>query len=166
MKIKIHLQEKTFFFLGNINIAKADGQVEIDLSGKQDNVIGTIASSIAMGIIGSDTAYSSIVDQIKDVDLKKDLQIQLGIESTDFQDTEEVKVEIVEAEVEVQVEDKEAEEVATEIRVITADILDGASKTVATRIKKMDLTEDEAKVLLAMEISGKKRILIKKILGA
>lgn len=173
MKIKIELQEKTFFFLDGINITKSDGQVELDLSDRTDNVIGTVASSIAMGILKSDTAYPRIVEEIKNLDIQREIRIRLGIDHSDFQSVEEVAVEIVAVEIEESApveEDETAEEEvevgAEESRSITPAILQGAAKTVATKIKAMDLSENESKVLLAMEVSGKNRAIIKKLLGA
>lgn len=167
MKIKIELQEKTFFFLDGINISKKDGVVELDLSDKPDNVIGTVASSIAMGILRSDTAYPQIVEAIKDEHKRKEAKSLLDIGEPDFESTEEAEVQIVEVEIE-EVEQSEAAEEVEEVttRSITPDMLQGAAKSVAAKIKKMKLSEDESKVLLAMEVAGKNRVIIKKLLGA
>ena len=185
MLIKITLLKKAFFFLEGLNLKKADGEVEVDLSDKSDSFKATIARSIVSGILTSDADPAEIVELVENELFKSNLKGDVtNISDTSFSDEIETVAEVVAVEVEEEEsEDEEAEEAeeaeesesedAPSVEEIDealgediSEILKGTNKSVSNKIRNADLSADDKAALLAIEKDGRNRTVIKKLLEA
>jgi len=180
MKITIELIEKTFFFLDNINISRADGVVEIDLSEQTDNVCAKIAAAVAVGIIKSNTQIQKIIHAIENAEIKAETLEQLGFtqptQSLEINDEVVSKPEVIEVAVEVEADEVAVEIVEAEVEaeieveaVITDEelneLLQGANRAVTSQIRAAKLSDEDSARLLALETEGKNRATVKKVIG-
>lgn len=178
MKITIELIEKTFFFLDNINISRADGVVEIDLSKQTDNVCAKIAAAVAVGIIKSNTQIQKIIHAIENAEVKAETLEQLGFtqptQSLEINDEVVSKPEVIEVVTEVEVDEVAVEEVETvaeaEVEVVITDeelsaLLQGANRSVTSQIRAAKLSDEDSARLLELETEGKDRATVKKVIG-
>jgi hypothetical protein len=177
MDIKIELIEKAFFFTDGINLTKAQGQKSIFVPELSDPVIRTIGTSVACGILKSDTSYQDIVMQIQNDELRFDTQRNLGINIESAKLVDEVKMEVLEViEAEVEVASEEVEEEVEEVITIKEDtplemdddlllsILAGTTKAVGRKVKRASFTDSEKSRLLELETNAKNRVAVKSLI--
>ena len=176
MKLKLSLIDKNFFFLDGLNIVKGEEQ-EIDLADKSDTFISSIASSIAVGILKSETTHSVLVGLIKEKNYRELMARRLRVDLSKTQDVIETKPVITNIEVEVEevveeeiivaeeVEEEVLEEVVEDHDEALYSLLLGSNRSVSTKLKNADLSTEDKKRLLESEKSGKNRAVVKKILG-
>ena len=166
MLIKISLLKKSFFFLDGLNLKRADGEVEVELSTKTDAFKATIARSISSGILRSDTDPSEVLSLIEDNLFKDNLKAVILPIGNDFIDVVESEVEIMDVEVEEVIAPPEAEQIDAAVDGKVFDILKGTNKSVSAKIRTANLSDSDKETLLNREISTKNRTVIKKLLGA
>ena len=159
MKIKLSLIDKNFFFLGDFNMVKGEEQ-EVDLADKPDTFIASIASSIAVGILKSETTHNVLVGLIKEEDYRSSMARKLRVDLNKTQDLIEVKPVITNIEVE------EVEKVEEDYNEYLYSLLLGSNRSVSTKIKEADLSDEDKEALLESEKNGKNRAVVKKLLSA
>ncbi|RLA68504.1 MAG: hypothetical protein DRQ78_00010 [Epsilonproteobacteria bacterium] len=162
MKIKLSLIDKNFFFLGDFNMVKGEEQ-EVDLADKPDTFIASIASSIAVGILKSETTHNVLVGLIKEEDYRSSMARKLRVDLNKTQDLIEVKPVITNIEVE---EVEEVEKVEEDYNEYLYSLLLGSNRSVSTKIKEADLSDEDKEALLESEKNGKNRAVVKKLLSA
>ena len=173
MKIKARLARKTFFFLGDIQLSKSGGEVVIDLRGKGDNTLVAMARAVHGAVIISDTSAKDILELVTNLDLKRQVSLQMGLVKPDFKSQEVVKAEVVEVQVEAveepvteapKVVPAEPEQKPEDAGIPLESYLKGSSRAVGNKIKKADLSDAEKTELYAMEEAGLNRSQVKKVL--
>jgi len=161
MKIKLSLIDKNFFFLDGLNIVKGQEE-EVDLAGKPDTFIASIASSIAVGILKSETTHSVVVGLMKEDDYRNVMAKRLRVDLNKTQDVIKTKPVITNIEVEEEPEPEAVEDPDKDLHTL----LLGSNRSVSTKLKAADLTSEDKEKLLAAEKDGKNRAVVKKLLGA
>ena len=167
MKIKLSLIDKNFFFLDGLNIVKGEEQ-EIDLAGQSDTFIASIASSIAVGILKSETTHSVLIGLIKENNYREVMARRLRVDLSKTQDVIETKPVITNIVVE---EIPEPEPEVEEAPKDTNDeelysLLKGSNRSVSSKIKDADLSSEDKSKLLKAEEDGRNRAVVKKLLSA
>jgi hypothetical protein len=186
MEIKIRLVHGAFIFIDDFSIKRSDGDVKINLDGKPDAFLRTVATSIACGVLQSETAAIQVIELIKNGKLRQSTANSIGLNSSNgFEDIIESEVEILEVELEqeeeVEIEDEtdeeEDEEVEVEDEIVPADklpqdstldsedeelkkLLVGNAKIVNRKLKSARLTEDQKEKLVTIESDTRNRTTI------
>ncbi|RLA67211.1 MAG: hypothetical protein DRQ78_03045 [Epsilonproteobacteria bacterium] len=169
MKIKLSLIDKNFFFLDGLNIVKGEEQ-EIDLAGQSDTFIASIASSIAVGILKSETTHSVLIGLIKENNYREVMARRLRVDLSKTQDVIETKPVITNIVVE-EIPEPEPEPEVEEAPKDTNDeelysLLKGSNRSVSSKIKDADLSSEDKSKLLKAEEDGRNRAVVKKLLSA
>ena len=167
MKIKLSLIDKNFFFLDGLNIVKGQEE-EVDLADKADTFIASIASSIAVGILKSETTHSVLIGLIKEDSYREVMARRLRVDLNKTQDVIKTKPVITN----IEVEEVEEVELSPELEVVEDPdkdlhtLLLGSNRSVSTKLKAADLSNEDKDKLLEVEKNGKNRAVVKKILSA
>lgn len=194
MKVTLQLNDKSFFFAGDVSITKEAGASKVELDDQADLTIGTIASAVAMGVLRSDVSYKGIVSLIRSESIRADVRASLGIDAVDFVDDTTAKVEIVavetvedapeepikeaikeapkkaEKKAEKKVEKKtvqdkqEGDSDAAVPEKSDGELLQGSYRTVVARLGKLKLTRERLDSMLETEKAGADRTAIKRYL--
>jgi len=166
MKINVSLIDKTFFFLGDLNVSKTKGSEIVDLSNKNDGFYSSLANAIGLGILKSDMSHGELVKMIRDEDLRRSVAKKLKVDLSKVVEKkvineEDTTVEIIGIETDEVVKEQTIEEVDETFR----NLLKGTNRVVTSRLKDLDLSEEDKVGLLVVEKEGKNRVVIKKLLG-
>ena len=175
MKIKVKLLSSTYYFLSDITLTKEGGETELDLEGRSDHIIRSLAVAVRGGTLSCDKTFKELVDIIQDQEIRVSTQMSLGLPVAEFTDTvkagpftvasveeKEKEVEVV-IEVDPDTEDEDPAETDPTGEEEEDDLLDvesflkGNSKSVIISIKKSDLTDAQRKALIEKEGSGANR---------
>ena len=172
MKVKVKLIHGAFLFIDNIQIERETQ--EVDLQGKSDAFIRTLALQIACGKVQSDKKYEALIAIIENDGVKYETAILTGVNTSapkvKIEDIIEAPVEVLEViseevtEVEGVADTVSAEDLPEEISIPAielAELLSGTSKNVVTALKAATLTEDQKIELLGLEEEGKNRATVK-----
>lgn len=187
MEIKVKLVHGAFMFVDQFALKREDGVVSLDLSGKDDAFIKTIAMSIGCGKVVSDTDHEEVLKLISDRDARYQAATQMGVKThvpevtivDEIEDVIEAPVEILEivekeeepveeTKAEEETEDKpEEEELPKDLELPDMNLnslLRGNNKTVANKIKSAGLNPEQKDELLALEEAGRNRATIKSVI--
>lgn len=159
MIINLKLLRSAFFFLGDLCLAKNGNMESVNLDDKEDSFKKSLALSIHSGVLESDVGISDIVNSIKDLPIRIDLQRAIGLP----EDVIEIVVDTKEIKIESTVEEsKHTEEIIS-----TSDdnknleyLLTGSVKQVVAKIKEANLGDEEKLELMSIEESGKNRSIV------
>lgn len=112
MKAQVKLNTKSFLFIEDFAISKAEGTKEISIENGSDQLKRTLAASIRCGVLESDVTFKDIVATMVNPELKALAEVEMGLEMSSFVDTVKAPVEILE--VETEAEEVQAEPEAEE----------------------------------------------------
>lgn len=176
MEIKIKLLSKAFLFIDNFGLTKSDGEKVLDLTNRSDSFIKTVITNLAYGISEADVDWKDLISLIKDSNIRKDVEDQLGVNVSIFSDTIDAVTEVLEIVTEEVIEETEEEQEEVPMQdtlpeenkipeMNLADLLEGTTKIVSRRLLNADLSDEDKATLLSLETQGKDRVAVKSLLN-
>lgn len=159
MIINLKLLRSAFFFLGDLCLTKNGNMESVNLDDKEDSFKKSLALSIHSGVLESDVGISDIVNSIKDLPTRIDLQRAIRLP----EDVIEIVVDTKEVKIESTVEEsKHTEEIisTSDDNKNLEDLLTGSVKQVVAKIKEANLGDEEKLELMSIEESGKNRSIV------
>lgn len=92
-EIEVTLVDKSFLFIDDLNLSKGQ-KTKVNLESKSDAFLSTVAQSIALGILISETNYRDIIKLIESEEVKLEVKRNLGILKEEFNDKSTVQEEV------------------------------------------------------------------------
>jgi hypothetical protein len=167
MKVELKSIHNTFFFIEDVCLVKHEAPKEIDLDGKSDGFLQSIILGASSGLIGCSVPNEKLIKLIKNKLVRDNLKNVIGLKVDDepvFEDVISAPVEVVDVKIEESTDDED--DIVEPQEPKLEDILDGAPKVVATKIKAAALSDEQKLILLDLEEKGKNRAVVISALSA